>query len=134
MTLKGNYSAEETYDVGDIVKYTDNIVYHLIRPANAGTPCTDTLHWSMIDQDMGEAVCLMLDAVNLAMAGALTQAQEEIEQYFVNDKTLVLASSTEDSDKRFAITVDDEGDISAAEIVEESEETPADGEGEGGES
>lgn len=129
MKLKGTWSAETTYNVGDVVKYTDGLVYHLQQPAKAGTPCTNTLYWAMLDQELGEAVCLMLDAVNLA----LTQAQEEIEQYFVNDKTLVLASSTEDSDKRFAITVDDEGDISAAEIVEESEETPADG-GEGGES
>ena len=116
MTLKGNYSSETRYSVGDVVKYTDGIVYHLQKPAPAGTPCTDTLYWGMIDQDMGEAVSMMLDAVGLAAEAA----QTSLEKYFVNDKTLVLASSTEDSDKRFAITVDDDGEISADEI-EESE-------------
>jgi hypothetical protein len=121
MTLKGTWSAEDTYDVGDVVKYTDGIVYHLQQAADAGTPPTNTLYWAMLDQTLGEAVCLMLDAVELAAEKASEGAQALLETYFVNDKTLVLGSSTEDSDKRFAITVDDSGDIDAAEIVEEGE-------------
>lgn len=77
MTLKGNYNAGTSYSVGDIVKYTDNVVYHLQRAAAAGTPCTDTLYWGRLDQTLAEAARMILDIASstaIELANNLTTA------------------------------------------------------------
>ena len=161
MKLKGAYSGSVSYNVGDVVKYTDGQIYHLQHPASSGTPPTDTLFWGMVDQQLAQAILMVLDGVNMAVDGALTgkvannltttaagkvldarqgkalkdliDTQGEavgglqtdvgtLKGYFKDAKTLVLASSTAESTKKFAITVDDDGELSATEIVEE---TPA---------
>lgn len=108
MKLKGAYDAGTTYAIGDVVKYTDGIIYHLQKTAPAGTAPNDPRYWGQLDQRLGEAVCLMLDAFEMSL--------DALEKYFVDDKTIVLLSSTEESEKQFAITVDDDGEISATEI------------------
>lgn len=62
MKYKGAYSAEITYDVGDVVIYTDGLVYHLQKPADAGTPPHNTRYWEMLDKTLAEAVLLIADA------------------------------------------------------------------------
>ena len=64
MTLKGSYKNNVVYSVGDVVMYTDNVVYHLQKPAKAGTPCTNTLYWERYD--LVETVKLILDAISIS--------------------------------------------------------------------
>ena len=127
MKLKGIYNAGTAYDVGDVVKYSDNHVYHLHDPAPAGTDCHNTLYWQRIDQLLEEAVLMILDAtVDMATTVAgLETNMAAVQEVVFDNKTLVLASSTADSDKVYAITVDDEDGLQADEIVEEEEGTPA---------
>jgi hypothetical protein len=146
MKLKGNWANNVAYDVGDVVKYTDDHVYHLQNPAKAGTDCHNTLYWQRIEQPLEECVLMILDGVTMAEDGALdgkvannltTTASgkvldarqgkalktlvdgvaEDLGEVNPDAKTLVLASSTASSTKKFSITVDDEGELTATEIV-----------------
>ena len=112
--LKGAYSGEVKYDVGDVVVYTDNVVYHLQHPCKAGIPPKDTLYWSRVSQRTEEAVLLIMDAISL-LNGEIEAVQESIPTN-VSDDAVVLKSSTPDSEKEFIITVDDDGELTATEL------------------
>ena len=61
MKLKGNYSGDTSYNVGDIVIF-DNNVYIKYQDGIAGSP-KDTHCWNLLDQRLGDAVLLMMDAI-----------------------------------------------------------------------
>ena len=63
MQLKGNYSSGMQYSVGDVVKFTDGVVYHLQYPAPSGVPPVNTRYWSRVDQTLAEAVRMVIDAM-----------------------------------------------------------------------
>lgn len=147
MNLKGEYSGLTSYSVGDVVRYTDGIIYALRKPCPSGTPPTNTLFWERLEQIKASDILEMVfDAIDLSEAGALhgkvannltTTASGKIldarqgktlkgliddqAQLFdtlnPDGKTIVLDSSTASSTKKFAITVDDDGELTAAEIV-----------------
>lgn len=110
MKLKGNYSAEVTYNVGDVVLFTDNVVYHLQYPCPAGIPPTDTRYWSKTDQTIGYMVRFILDALEIESGNNEGIAPN------LSDDALILKSSTEGSTKEFIITVDDSGELDATEL------------------
>ena len=114
MKLRGNYSGDVTYDIGDVVMYTDGVSYHLQKPCKAGVPPVDTLYWGRVSQPICEAVKLILDAMEIESASIPTNLSED---------ALVLKSSTASSEKEFIITVDDDGDITATEIEEEESDS-----------
>ena len=64
MKLKGSYSSLTTYDVGDVVKYTDGNVYHLQKPCKAGVPPVETLYWGKIEQGLAEAIGYVMDMMD----------------------------------------------------------------------
>ena len=122
MNYCGNYNSGTSYSVGDIAIYTDGVPYILLKAAPAGTSCHDTLYWNRVQPPLADALVAIHGAVdtmfdNLASEG---EAITDLSEVIIDDKTIVLASSTEDSTKKFAITVDDDGEISATEIEEES--------------
>ena len=119
MKFKGTYSGETSYSVGDVVIY-DKTVIILQNPAPAGTPPYDTLYWGTVEKPLAEAVLLMADVLADATS-MVAGVQTQFETAIPDAKTLVLASSTASSDKTFAITVDDAGDLAATEITEEGE-------------
>lgn len=63
MKLKGNWNAETTYDVGDVVMYENGFVYHLLNACPAGTTPVDTRYWNQSSQTINDTVSLILDAV-----------------------------------------------------------------------
>lgn len=139
MNLKGNYSDLVSYSVGDVVVWTDGTVYILHHPCAAGVPPTDTLYWERLEQYLAKAVTLIMGGITIAEGGALsgkvannltTTASGKvldarqgkalkglIDDLNPNTKTIVLASSTASSTKKFAITVDDDGELTATEIT-----------------
>jgi len=148
MNLKGEYSGLTSYSVGDVVRGTDGIIYALRKPCPSGTAPTNSLYWERIEQVKASDILEMIfDAIDLSEAGALygkvannltTTAAGKIldarqgknlkglidDQADLLDalnpdgKTLVLASSTASSTKKFAITVDDDGELTATEVTE----------------
>jgi hypothetical protein len=127
MNLKGNYSDETTYEVGDVVLFTDGVSYFLRHPCKAGTPPVDTMFWSRTSQYLNEVVKLCMDAVEMAnsddvvleddlnqtTAGkkALDAHQGKVLKGLIpeniDDKGIVLNSSTEGSTKQFLLTIYD---------------------------
>ena len=147
MNIKGDYSGLTSYAVGDVVRFTDGTIYVLRKAANAGTVPTDTLYWERMAQPLADAAELMMDAIQVAESGALTgkvannltttasgkvldarqgkalkelvdNVSTELDLVYPDSKTLVLLSSTASSTKKFAITVDDDGELTATEITE----------------
>lgn len=115
MKLKGDWDSGTNYDVGDVVRYTNGNVYHLQKPCKAGVPPVDTTYWGLANQLTQEAVCLILDALDIESAKNETIASN------LSENALILKSSTENSTKEFIITVDDEGEITATEVETEEE-------------
>lgn len=146
MNIKGDYSGLTSYSVGDVVRL-EGVVYNLVRPCAAGTTPTNTLYWERIPQPLADSVELIMDGIGVAIDNALIgkvannltttatgkvlDARQgkalkelvngvgaELDMVYPDSKTLVLASSTEASTKKFAITVDDDGELTATEITE----------------
>ena len=141
MNLKGEYSGLTSYSVGDVVRGANSIIYVLRKPCPSGTPPTNTLFWERLEQVKASDILEMIfDAVDMSEAGALrgkvannltTTASGKIldarqgkvlkgmlDAVNPDGKTLVLASSTASSTKKFAITVDDDGELTATEVDE----------------
>ena len=65
----------------------------------------------------------LIEAQNAQMASQETSidgVSAKVDGLNPNNKTIVLASSTDASEKQFAITVNDSGVVTATEIVEDS--------------
>ena len=127
MVFKGTYSGETSYSVGDAVIYTDGVPYHLQAPAVAGTGCYDTRCWERVPSPVAE-VFVALNGMLSSMQAAHASIAEVVNSMLFDEKTIILKSSTESSDKVYAITVDDEDGLEATEITEEE---VVDGEGGG---
>ena len=61
MTLKGEYNAETAYAVGDVVRYTNNLFYHCLRPTKAGTNCADSFYWNYLPSPLQECAKMIMD-------------------------------------------------------------------------
>jgi hypothetical protein len=72
MNIKGDYSGLTTYEIGDIVRWTDNTIYVLRKPCKSGVPPTDTLYWERMQQPLADAVELIMSSISVAEGGALT--------------------------------------------------------------
>jgi hypothetical protein len=119
MNYKGTYSGSEDYSAGDVVVFTDGIAYDAVQDPPAGTTPHNLLYWHRLDQPYQEIVLMFHNFL-----GGNAEAIADIQKIVFDAKTIVLASSTEDSDKTYAITVDDGdsgGELSIDEIVEEAE-------------
>ena len=145
-TFKGEWSGSTQYSVGDVVIFTDHMVYWLQKAAATGTKCHDTRYWQRMEKDISEAVLMMNNAVSIAIEHALdnrvangltTTASGKVldarqgkalktlidgvsgtvSGALPDAKTLRLASSTESSTKVFDITVDDDGELTATEYT-----------------
>ena len=135
MKLKGEWKGNQKYDVGDILRYTDGVFYHVQKPCAAGTAPVDTRYWGRLNQAAAEAASMIMDmeANDIQLENDLNQSTggkkaldahqgkvlKEMIPDNISENSIVLNSSTPDSTKQFLITVDDDGDITATEIEEE---------------
>ena len=105
MNLKGDYNPENTYDVGDVVRF-DNMAFVLKEATAAGTPPNVNKSWARLDQTMWDVVDLILDTASLN----------------ISDDAIVLKGTT-DPDAEYLITVDDSGLTPelAVDLIEEEE-------------
>ena len=127
MKYKGAYSDEVSYNVGDVVIYTDGVPYCLQATAVVGTKPHDTLYWDRMLGPVADCVVLfhdMFSGLLSDVAGAksdITEINNVVDTVIFDSKTLILGSSTEASTKKYAITVDDEDGLAATEIEEAGE-------------
>lgn len=118
MNYKGTFNEDASYDVGDVVVYEDGVAYRKILP-DASLP-HDVRCWERVEQPLQETV-LMFHGYLCDNVANLATDISALQGVVFDDKTLVLASSTEESVKKFALTVDDSGELDIDEIVEEDE-------------
>ena len=130
MKYKGAYSDEVSYNVGDVVIYTDGVPYCLQATAVVGTKPHDTLYWDRMLGPVADCVVMFHDMFS-GLLSDVAETKGVVDTVIFDNKTLILDSSTEASTKKYAITVDDEDGLAATEI--EAEGADADAE-EGGES
>ena len=145
MNIKGAYSGLTSYSVGDVVRCVD-VVYVLRKPASAGTTPTDTRYWERLAQPLADAAEMIIDAIDVSKSEALSGkvannltttssgkvldarqgkalkdlingVESELDLVYPDSKTLLLHSSTASSEKIFAITVTDDGTLSATEYT-----------------
>jgi hypothetical protein len=121
MKLKGDYSAETSYSLGDVVRYTDGVTYHLLHRCPAGTPPVDTRYWGKTSQIINAIVDLCLDAVDMANSDDVPVPDN------IGPSSIVLNSSTEGSSKQFLLTIADpeSGEDPELTITEIVPDTPA---------
>lgn len=112
MKVKGSYSPDVSYEVGDVVR-SEGVIYVLQNPAPVGTDPKDTLYWGRVSSPIADAASFAIDAMEVS-AG-------EVEKYFINDQTLLLKAGEGADEKTYAVTVDDTGETPelAVEEVEE---------------
>jgi len=117
MRYTGAFSGEKGYEVGDIAVYTDGVPYWLQKPAPVGTECYDTMYWQKLGTPYAEVVMIMHPILS-----GLAETKAAVDTVVFDDKTIMLNSSTDDSTKRYAVTVDDEDGLVATEIEAEGGE------------
>ena len=104
LSYKGDWTSEKTYEVGDVVVYSDGVVYYLQRPALSGSTPHDTKCWNRLQPALAANVLMFHDFLS------------DMGEVVFDSKTLILGSSTEGSAKRYAVTVDDDDGLAATEI------------------
>lgn len=110
MKLKGDWDSTATYTIGNVVRFTDGNIYHLQRPCDAGVPPVNTLYWGMLDQQLGAAVSLILDAVEMVMEKVPTNIDDEgILLKSGDDEYLVTVDATGETPELAVTPVDEEG-------------------------
>ena len=97
MTLKGEWSDDVTYSVGDVARYSNGIFYQMVRPGNAGVPCADALFWNILPSPLQEAAKMVMDMIGVVEAKIPTN---------IDNEAVTLSTATAD----YLITVDDSGD------------------------
>ena len=147
MTLKGVYDSSTAYSVGDVVEFDDGAVY-VCKREGTGMACHNTRYWNRLST-MEELVKFIVDAISIAEDGALDgkvqndltattegkvldarqgkALKDLIDNLNIPDNigpdSILLNSSTASSTKQFLITVDDDGELTATEVVAEGGET-----------
>ena len=123
MKYKGAYSDDVSYSVDDVVVFTDGVPYRLQYAAAAGTKPHDTSKWNRLLGPMAASVVMFHDMFTSLLSSAADTASTKavVDSMLFDSKTIMLASSTASSEKVFAITVDDDGDVSATEVTDEED-------------
>jgi hypothetical protein len=118
MKYKGAYDSGVTYDLGDVVVFTDNVPYYMMNPAPAGTTPHDVRYWNPLPQYLGQVVMMFHD-----MLTGLSTSAAAADSVIFDANTLVLG--VDGGDDKYAITVDATGDtpdVAVALITDEDEE------------
>lgn len=117
MTLKGDYSGGTSYNVKDVVRWSNGEIYVLLKPCAAGNPPPNTLYWGKISGPIAEVISMMIDLMN-STNDALSAMQATIPTN-IDDEGIILKGT---GDAEYLITVDDSGDTPELELTLVEEE------------
>ena len=77
MNLKGEWSADVTYSVGDVVRYSNGNFYQMVCAGKAGVPCADALYWNYLQSPLQECAKMIMD-IGAALVGIITDTDAQI--------------------------------------------------------
>ena len=112
MKLKGDFSAETSYSVGDVVRWENGDIFQLLKPCDAGTAPVNTLYWGKILEPIAGVISMMVDMTN-DTATSLSTIAGSIPTN-IDDEGIVL-KGTEDAE--YLITVDDSGETPELDVT-----------------
>lgn len=98
MKLKGEWDSGTSYDIGDVVRYSDGVCYVKQQDCAAGITPQETLYWGRTHEQ--EILSMMVDIMN-----SISTVASSIPDNISNE---AITLSTETAD--YLITVDDSGD------------------------
>ena len=98
MKLKGAWDGETTYDVGDVVRYSNGDVCILQNPCKAGVTPLENKFWGRADGITSAIVNFAMDAIELAELNIPKNISEDA------------ITLKDESDNEYLITVDASGD------------------------
>lgn len=105
MKLKGDWSVETAYNVGEMVRYTDGNFYWLQKPCKAGVPPVETRFWGKVNQVTAEAAGLIMDGLESVLVKIPNN---------INDEAITLKGT---GDAEYLVTVDDSGDTPELDVT-----------------
>ena len=121
MNYMGAYSEDTIYPVGAVVVFSDdNTAYIKTKTSDAGVYPHDVYYWNRLDQPYQEIV-VMFNQMFGSLAANTAEVASLVESVIFDEKTIILESSSEDSDKVYALTVED-GDSGGELVISEVEE------------
>ena len=104
MRLRGDYSGEENYLAGDVVRWTDGTAMMAKEPVT-GVPPTRTQEWERLPQYMWDVVSLIIDSIDISKATLDSRITED-----------AIALKGQSGSADFLLTVDDSGDSPELDI------------------
>lgn len=108
MKLKGDFSAETSYSVGDVVRWTNGDIFKLLKPCDAGTAPVNTLYWGKILDPIASVISMVIDLMNSVSDIAATVPTN------IDDEGIVLKGT---GDAEYLISVDDSGDTPELDVT-----------------
>lgn len=105
MKLKGDFSADTNYSVGDVVRWENGDIFQLLKPCDAGTAPVNTLYWGKILKPIADVISMVIDYV----ATFAAQIPKNID-----DDGIVLKGA---EDAEYLITVDESGETPELEVT-----------------
>lgn len=129
MKLKGAWVGDTTYDVGDVVRYSNGDVCILQKPCKAGVTPMDTKFWGKADDTTTAIVNIAMDAIELADSNDI-ELEDDLNQSTAGKKALdahqgkVLKEMIPANISEDAITLKDESDNEYLITVDASGDTP----------
>ncbi|MBP5726598.1 MAG: hypothetical protein J6Y48_05930 [Clostridia bacterium] len=111
MNYKGTFSADVTYDLGDVVVFEDDKLAYIMIRTGSSTP-HDVRCWERLAQPFQEIV-LMFHAMFTAINTETAKIPDNI-----SDEAVTLSTETAD----YLITVDDSGDTPELTVTKIEEE------------
>lgn len=139
MKLKGSWAAGTTYDVGDVVRYTNGDVCILQKPCAAGITPLETMFWGRADDTTTAIVNIAMDAVE--MAGAVSDGKldknkvyngldktgsgyaldarqgKALKELIPTNITATTITLKDASDNEYTVTIDTTGDTPALAVT-----------------
>lgn len=108
MKLKGDFSAETSYSVGDVVRWENGDIFKLLKPCDAGTVPVNTLYWGKILDPIASVISMVIDLMNSVSDIAATVPTN------IDDEGIVLKGT---GDAEYLISVDDSGDTPELDVT-----------------
>lgn len=130
MKYQGSYNENTPYSVGDVVVGPDNVAYHMLNQAAAGTDPKDTLYWNRVSDGLNEVILMFHDMFE-GMKAQLTTIPTNI-----GESSIILKSTDETSTNEYLVTIDESGEEPevVATLIEDDSEDDSGNDSQGGES
>ena len=129
MNYKGDYAGGTSYNIGDVVVYTDGVAYQKIKAAAAGITPHEVRIWQRVPQPMQDVIKMFYGMLK-SISSALVELEDDLTQETAGKKALdahqgyVLKGMIPGNISDEAITLKDSSDNEYLITVDGSGDTP----------